>query len=157
MEAAVRRPSTLRPRPFLLSAASTSGETPLSLCLDLSCNSPLPPPPPPSTSPERSAAPSPLLSWRARQWERRVCLRHSPSHSIIHPSMFIQLSALSSILPPSLASFLLPRPRPDLPSIPGRLSASLSSFLRLFITFRLRLIGCDAAILHLRNASVSGV
>lgn len=60
--------------------------------------SPLPLLLPLSISLERTTAPSFPLSSERGIWKNRLCLHHSPSHSII--PMFIQRSALSTVPPP---------------------------------------------------------
>lgn len=83
-------------------------------------------------------------------------LHHIQSSAL--PCLFSSPPSPACSLPPSLPRIFPPPSSPPGPPFnPRLLSASLSSFLRLFITFRLPLIGCDAAILHLGNASVSGV
>lgn len=63
---------------------------------------------------ERTTAPSCLLSLRARHWENRLCLRHSPSHSIIPPPASLPhvYSALRPFQRPSasISHSLVPAP-----------------------------------------------
>lgn len=61
---------------------------------------------------ERTTAPSCLLSLRARHWENRPCLRHSPSHSITPPPHPHVYSALRPFQRPSasISHSLVPAP-----------------------------------------------
>lgn len=100
-------------------------KTLLTPCLPLSRNSPLPPPLPLSTSPERG----PLLLLAFYLWEQGIGKTDCVSAILHHiqscpPSipMFIQLSALSNVLPPPFPTPLFPPQLPILSASDGSIS-----------------------------------